>query len=120
MAIMTYRDLEVWRVSMDLAEVVYRLAKLLPLEERFELAGQLRSAAVSIPANIAEGNARCHRREYVHHLSFARGSLAEVETMLTLANRTCLLTPEQTTEALRLCQSVGRLLNALISSLSEA
>ena len=73
MAIRHYRDLEVWQKAMDLVEQVYRLAKALPPEERYGLTSQIQRAAVSIPANIAEGHGRLHRGDYVHHLSMARG-----------------------------------------------
>ena len=76
----TYRDLEVWQVGMDLMVEVYRLTKTLPKEELYALSSQLKRASLSIPSNIAEGWGRKHRKEYLHHLSFAYGSLMEVET----------------------------------------
>ena len=83
----SYRDLKVWQRAVDMVEEVYSLSRRLPSEEKFGLTSQLRRAAVSVPANIAEGYARAQRGEYLQHLSIARGSLAEVETLLTLAAR---------------------------------
>lgn len=76
-----HRELIVWQRSMTLIRDAYALARTLPVEERFGMASQHRRASLSIPSNIAEGHARIHRAEYVHHLSMARGSLAEVETI---------------------------------------
>jgi four helix bundle protein len=86
-SIKTHRDLSVWQLGMDIAERIYQLTRVFPDDERFGLISQLRRAAVSVPANIAEGNARSSTREYLHHLSVAVGSLAEVETFLDLALR---------------------------------
>jgi four helix bundle protein len=86
-AIQSYRDLSVWQLGTDIAEHVYRLTREFPADERFGLISQLRRAAASVPANIAEGNARASTKEYLQHLSIAVGSLAEIETFLDLANR---------------------------------
>ena len=119
MALTTYRELDVWQVSMDLVEVVYRLSKGLPDDERFGLTSQIRRAVVSIPANIAEGYGRTHRGDYLRHLSIARGSLMEVETLLTITVRLTYLTREQALPAWDLTQRTGQLLNKLIASLRK-
>ncbi len=85
--IQTHRDLKVWQVGMEITEEVYHLTNAFPDCERFGLVSQLRRAAVSVPANIAEGNARSSTKDYLRHLSIAVGSLAEVETFLDLALR---------------------------------
>jgi len=119
MALQTYRDLAAWQKSMDLVVELYHLSKQLPKEELFGLTSQLRRAAVSVPANIAEGYGRLHRKEYINHLSIARGSLLETETHLQIAVRLEYLTREQAAIAWGLTQEVGRLLLALIRSLSQ-
>ncbi|MBN1342038.1 MAG: four helix bundle protein [Phycisphaerae bacterium] len=118
-AIRTYRDLQVWQRAMDMVVQAYQVAKAFPSVEKFGLTAQLQRAAVSVPANIAEGHGRTYRGDYLRHLSIARGSLAEVETHLTLAVRLELITREQAVDAWRLCQDVGKLLNKLIRSLER-
>ena len=118
MAVVTYRDLDVWRVAMDLREQVYGVSAMFPGDERFGLTSQVRRASVSVPSNIAEGYGRIHRAEYIHHLSIARGSLMEVETQLTLAARLKLTERESVLPLWDSCQRVGQMLNKLIESLS--
>ena len=79
--------LEVWRDAMDLVEAVYRFSSRFPDSERFGLVSQIRRAAVSIPANVAEGAARRSKQEYLRFLSIARGSLSEVDTHVEIARR---------------------------------
>jgi len=83
----SFRDLEVWRLGLDLAQDVYRCTAFFPKSEAFGLTAQMRGAAVSIPSNIAEGQARNSTKEFLRFLSIALGSLAELETQLELANR---------------------------------
>ena len=80
-----YRRLIVWQKAMELVKLVYGQVKLLPSEERFALADQLRRAVTSIPSNIAEGNGRASNRDYAHFLAIARGSLFETMTQLEIA-----------------------------------
>jgi four helix bundle protein len=82
-----YHDLKVWKLSMALCEDVYALLRQFPTEERYALCDQLRRAVVSIPSNIAEGNGRDSKAEYIRFLSIARGSAFEVQTQLELASR---------------------------------
>ena len=82
-----FRELRVWQQGMDLVEAVYRATEGFPKHEVYGLARQLRRAAVSVPANIAEGHCREHLKEYLNFLSIAQGSLAELETELELASR---------------------------------
>jgi four helix bundle protein len=91
----SFQDLRVWQSAMALAPMMYGLTKLLPREEKFVLGDQMRRAAISIPANIAEGQARRHTREYLQHLSIARGSLAELLTLVLLAERLGYMTRAQ-------------------------
>jgi len=78
----SFRDLDVWHLSVELAETVYRVTARFPKSELFALTAQMRRAAVSIPSNIAEGRARDSTREFLHFLAISRGSLAELETQL--------------------------------------
>ena len=102
---------------MDLAVESYRLVKLLPPEERVGLARQISRAAVSIPANIAEGYGRLTRGEYRNHLSIARGSLKELETLLALAARLGHLPASELARSAELCDHVSRMLTRLVRSL---
>lgn len=111
--IQSYRDLRVWQRGMELAEVCFRLAQTLPVDQRFGLASQIQRAAVSIPANIAEGHCRRHRADYARHLSVARGSLGELETHLLLTERLGLLTHSTLVPALSLADQLGRMLFTL-------
>jgi four helix bundle protein len=83
----SFRDLEVWRLGLDLVQDVYQFTAGFPKSETFGLAAQMRGAAVSIPSNIAEGQARRSSKEFLRFLSHALGSLAELETQLELAKR---------------------------------
>ncbi|MBI2908433.1 MAG: four helix bundle protein, partial [Chloroflexi bacterium] len=117
MAITSFRDLRVWRVSMDLVAEVYKLTQVLPKEEVHGLTLQMRRAAVSIASNIAEGHTREHSKEYLQHLSVAQGSLAELETQLEIAARLGYLPPERMSEVLGHAGSLGRQLYALRNAL---
>lgn len=83
----SFRDLEVWRLGLDLVQSVYKCTATFPKSETFGLAAQMQGAAVSIPSNIAEGQARDSTKEFLRFLSYALGSLAELETQLELAAR---------------------------------
>src|SRR5215510_5282912 len=87
MPVKSFRDLRVWQAGMDLVEQVYLLTQQFPKHEMYGLASQMQRAAISIPSNIAEGHTRTHSKEYLHHLSIARGSLAELQTQLEIALR---------------------------------
>jgi four helix bundle protein len=115
----SYRDLETWQEAMNLVETCYKLTASLPGDEKFGLVSQIRRAAVSIPANIAEGYGRSHRGDYLHHLSMAGGSLAELETLLTVAGRLKLLSREDLMPAWEQTQRVARLLTRLRQSLQK-
>ena len=80
-----YKDLQVWQKGMDLARRVYLLTRSFPVDEKFGLISQMRHAAVSVPSNIAEGQARNTTGEFVQFISPAEGSLAELDTQLRLA-----------------------------------
>jgi four helix bundle protein len=88
-----YTKIEAWRLADDLTVAAYELSRLFPKEERYGLTSQLRRAASSVPANIAEGSARESKRDYLHFLYIARGSLTETQYFLHLAARLGLLNP---------------------------
>lgn len=104
---------------MEVAVSVYALARQMPKQEEFRLAGQMIRAAISIAANIAEGHARATRKDYANFISIAKGSASELETLLLLANRADLLAPEVTTPVLEKVDRVGRMLNRLHTRLRE-
>ena len=114
----SFRDLGVWQSGMELVVAVYELTRALPKSEVYGLSSQLQRAAVSVPANIAEGHTRQNLREYLQFLSIARASLAQVETYLDLVPRLGYAPPEQTQALLDLAASVSRQLIALRDSLS--
>jgi four helix bundle protein len=116
-SIVSYRDLDAWKAAMNLLLAAYAVARQQPLTERFELARQMRRAAVSIPSNIAEGQATGPGGRYRHHVRIALGSLAELETQLEVVRRLAYL-PEDALRAIAgdLAQT-GRLLHGLDRSL---
>ena len=118
MTVRTYRDLRVWQTGMDLVVGVYDLTRSLPKSEIYGLSSQLQRAAVSVPANIAEGHTRNHLREYLQFLSIARSSLAEVASYLELIERLSYAPAERTQPLLDLTSSLNRQLLALRDSLS--
>jgi four helix bundle protein len=112
-----YRDLIAWQKAMDLVEGVYRATRSWPKEELYGLTNQVRRAAVSVPANVAEGQGRRSSQEFLHHVSIAHGSLREVETHLLISRRLG-YSDEATCEAVMLqTAEVGRLLNGLMRRL---
>lgn len=119
MAVETFRDLRVWQGGIELVERVYGATLGFPAEERFRLTSQVRRAAVSVPSSIAEGHAREGRKEYLHHVSIARGSLAEVETHFEIAARLGYLPSPDREALLAAINGLARQLTALRTSLSR-
>ena len=105
---------------MALTESVYRLTRTYPRDELFGLTSQTRRAAVSVPANIAEGHGRGTRQSYAAFLRIARGSLKELETHLLIAERVGLLNHGDATVALEEADQLGRMLGQLIRALAKA
>ena len=114
-----FRDLRVWQSGMDLVEEVYRLTKQFPKEELYGLSNQVCRAAVSIPSNIAEGQARSHAREYLQFLAVAQGSLAEVQTQIEIAGRLKYLPGDEIRRLLERAASVAKQLYALRNTLAD-
>lgn len=119
MTIKSFRDLRVWQAAMDLVEHVYHLTQMFPAHEMYGLTSQMRRAAVSIPSNIAEGHTREHSREYLHHLSMAQASLAELETQFEIATRLKYLPVPQLNQTLEQMVSLGKQLYALRNALTK-
>jgi four helix bundle protein len=115
--IRSYQDLKVWKTGMQLVIASYRLTASFPKTEMFGLTGQIRRAAVSIPANIAEGHGRLHRGDYIRSLSIAMGSVQELETEVTLALHLGYAAPSDAAQVMRMSDEIGRMLGALIRRL---
>jgi four helix bundle protein len=113
-----YRDLKVWRLAMDLAEDVYKLCAEFPKHEVYGLSSQLQRATVSVPSNIAEGQARNSSKEFGHFLGIARGSLAELETQIMLAQRLGYMTTEKANPVLEKAEEIGKMLKGLQKSIT--
>jgi len=115
----SHKDLILWRKSLDLAVDVHGLTATFPKFELFGLISQLRRAAVSVPSNIAEGSARRSTREFIAFLHIARGSLAELETQLLLAQRVGYISEDRLHHVIAAADEVGRILNAVLSGLKR-
>lgn len=118
MTIRSYRDLEVWQLGMRLAHIAYDCTNAFPCSERYILVPQLRRAALSIPANIAEGRGREHTGEFLNFLSMSRGSLQELETYLIFANQRRYLTDEQMELPMELADHISRKISRLRGTLA--
>lgn len=114
-----FEDLLVWQSAMELATLVYRVTIMFPNEEKFGLMSQLRRAAVSVPSNIAEGQGRRTRGEFLQFLGNARGSLYEIRTQILIAREMGYKTETDFEEVRDLDTRVGQLLGALIRSLEK-
>jgi four helix bundle protein len=116
-SIRSYQDLDVWQVAMDLAETCYHLTRKLPREEAYGMSAQIRRAASSIPANIAEGYGREQTGSFIQFLRIAQGSTRELETHLLLARRVKLLDTSEVAVPLEVCERISKMLRSLIWSL---
>ncbi len=119
MPIDSYKDLVVWQQAMDLAVAAYGLTRNWPKDELYGLTAQVRRAASSVPANIAEGYGRENRGSYQQFLRIAQGSLKELETHLLIAQRVGIVPTEATAELMADSESVGKLLRLLIRKLAD-
>lgn len=114
-----YKDLISWQKAMELVNAVYDVTDGFPKREVYSLTDQIRRAAVSIPSNIAEGQAHFSNREFLHFLRHSRGSLAELETQLLIAERRSYLHEWQANELLHRADELSRIRSGLISSIKE-
>ncbi len=114
-----FKDLRVWQQSMDVVTDIYKLMGHLPMEEKFGLSDQIRRASVSIPSNIAEGQARGSNKEFCHFLSISRGSLAEVETQLLLTVRLGFLQEQPVSEIIARLRDIDKMIGGLMRHLKS-
>jgi four helix bundle protein len=115
--VVRYRELLVWQRAMDLLDALYDASETWPRRELFRMTDQLRRAALSVPANIAEGQGRRGPKEFLHHLSIANGSLCEVETCVIAAHRRQYIDDSDLALLLLRCEEVGRMMQAMMTSL---
>jgi four helix bundle protein len=113
----SYRELIAWQEAMNLIELVYNITNCFPKVELYSLTNQMRRAAVSIASNIAEGYGRSYRKEYLHHISIAKGSLFEIETHILISKRLKFISEEDFILLWNQSQKVGKLLTGLQKSL---
>jgi four helix bundle protein len=117
MPVSSFRDLRVWQNGIDLVACVYELTRSFPKHETYGLSSQIQRAAVSVPANIAEGHQRDSTREFLHHVSFGLASLAELETHLIISERLGYCSARQLASLLVNIHELGRMIRALQKSL---
>ena len=115
----TYRDLVAWQKAMELVTEVYRVTQRFPTEEMYGLTAQVRRAAVSVPSNIAEGQARYSHLDFQRFLRQARGSLVEVETQILIAVNLGFMDGKDAKPILTRAGEVGRIVNALLNSIRK-
>ena len=118
-AVQDVKELRVWQQGIDLCKAVYEATKRFPPEERLGLTSQMRRAAVAIPSNVAEGRARGSRKEYRQFVIIGRGSAAELETQIIIAQELGLLAGDVAEGLLEQVRQVGRMLSSLARSLAE-
>jgi len=114
-----FRTLNAWKKAYELALEIYRLSKKFPKQEVYALTSQLQRAAVSVPANIAEGYERNHRKEYLQYLYIAKGSLGEVETYLLLAKDLGYMTEKDFAAISQMRDETARIIKGLVRSLER-
>ncbi len=115
----SYKELRVWQKAMDLVTEIYQLCRFLPKEETYGLSDQMRRAAVSIPSNIAEGQARDSEKDFIRYLYIAQGSRAELETQLEICVNLNYLSREQISAAETFSSQTGRMIRTLIKTLKQ-
>lgn len=113
----SYQDLQVWEAGVALSVAVYEATQAYPKQEWFGLVSQMRRAACSVPANIAEGSGRQHTTELLQFLHIARGSLYELQTYIQISERLTYLKPVDSQSLNERIASIGRMLHALVLSL---
>lgn len=115
----SFRDLKVWQMGVELAPGIYRLAHALPPHEKYALGDQMRRAAISVPANIAEGHAQANTKSFLYHLRVSQGSLAELSTLLVVAERLNYLDASTMADARDRMDQLRRAMHGLTRSLKS-
>ena len=115
--IQTYRDLEIWKVGIDVVKEIYVLTGGFPKHEMYSIVSQMRRAAISVPSNIAEGFKRYHNKEYKQFLYITLGSCAELETQITIAKELMYITGESEVKLLDKLDHIGRMISNLLKKL---
>ncbi len=113
----SYQDLIVWQKAMALVKKTYDVIAVLPKEERYALADQMRRCVVSIPSNIAEGYERASSKEYLHFLSIANGSKAELITQLQICKMLGYV--DDVTPLIDLCNEIGKIINSITKKIKD-
>jgi four helix bundle protein len=116
----SYLDLKVWKLSMDLAVLIYEITNSFPRQETYGLSSQMRRCATSIPSNIAEGSARHSKRDFRHFVAIARGSSAELNTQILLSRRLGYSSPAALAQAESANSEISRMLTGLSNYLKTA
>jgi four helix bundle protein len=115
--IRSYRDLDIWKLGIQVAKEIYELTERFPKQEMYIMTAQLRRCAISVPSNVAEGFRRYHNKEYRQFLHIALGSCAELETQVTLARELKYIDGDAEGELLEktdhLCRMISNLLKKL-------
>lgn len=115
--VQSYKDLIVWQRAIDLTLEIYTVTKIFPQDERFGLVSQLRRAGVSIASNIAEGRHRSGTKDYIRFLRMALGSVAELETQLTIAHKLGFINQDDFPLLTDLSLEITKMLKVLIGKL---
>ena len=112
-----FEKLDVWQLSVELADTVLELLEKLPQNKHIRLISQMQAAVTSVPQNIAEGKGRQYKKEFIQFLYIARGSIFEVVALSELFKRRSLFSEDDSNEIRKRCEEVDRKLNGLINSL---
>ncbi|MCL6448839.1 MAG: four helix bundle protein [Armatimonadetes bacterium] len=115
----SYKELAVWQKAIELVTDIYEVTKSFPQEERYGLIAQIQRAAISVPANIAEGWGRGSTKEYLQYLRVSRGSLAELETHLIISYKLDFISTGALHKLQKDIDTIGRMTNNLIKSLQR-
>jgi len=115
--IRTYRDLDIWKASIQLVKDVYKLTEKFPKQEVYGLVSQMRRAGVSVPSNVAEGFRRYHNNEYKQFLYISLGSCAELETQATIARELAYISKDKETALLEKVDHISRMISNLLKKL---